>query len=147
MGLIPGLGRSPARVMAAYSSILAWKTSWTEEPSELQSRVRHNSSNLSIAQNLMKAYKKLVIKIAELWTYLMLQWSRLCIQCTGCGFDPWTGNELTRSHSKKKKKNVCMQNSLEKAMAPHSSTLAWRIPGMGEPGGLLFARSHRVGHD
>ena len=35
----------------------------------------------------------------------------------------------------------------EKAMAPHSSVLAWRIPGTGEPGGLLSMGSHRVGHD
>ena len=35
----------------------------------------------------------------------------------------------------------------EKAMAPHSSTLAWRIPGTGEPGGLLSMGLHRVGHD
>ena len=35
----------------------------------------------------------------------------------------------------------------EKAMATHSSVLAWRIPGMGEPGGLLSMESHRVGHD
>ena len=32
-------------------------------------------------------------------------------------------------------------------MAPHSSTLAWKIPGMGEPGGLLSVGLHRVGHD
>ena len=32
-------------------------------------------------------------------------------------------------------------------MAPHSSTLAWRIPGMGEPGGLTFMGSHRVEQD
>ena len=32
-------------------------------------------------------------------------------------------------------------------MAMHSSVLAWRIPGMGEPGGLLSMGSHRVGHD
>ena len=32
-------------------------------------------------------------------------------------------------------------------MAPHSSTLAWRIPGTGEPAGLLSMGSHRVGHD
>ena len=32
-------------------------------------------------------------------------------------------------------------------MAPHSSTLAWRIPGTGEPGGLPSKGSHRVGHD
>ena len=35
----------------------------------------------------------------------------------------------------------------EKAMAPHSSVLAWRIPGTGEPGGLPSMGSHRVGHD
>ena len=35
----------------------------------------------------------------------------------------------------------------EKAMAPHSSTPAWRIPGTGEPGGLPSRGSHRVGHD
>ena len=32
-------------------------------------------------------------------------------------------------------------------MAPHSSILAWRIPGMGESGGLLSVGSHRVGHN
>ena len=36
---------------------------------------------------------------------------------------------------------------LEKEMATHSSVLAWRIPGMVEPGGLLSMGSHRVGHD
>ena len=36
---------------------------------------------------------------------------------------------------------------LEKEMATRSSVLAWRIPGMGEPGGLLSMGSHRVGHD
>ena len=36
---------------------------------------------------------------------------------------------------------------LEKEMATHSSVLAWRIPGMGEPGGLPSVGSHRVGHN
>ena len=35
----------------------------------------------------------------------------------------------------------------EEEMAPHSSVLAWRIPGTGEPGGLPSVGSHRVGHD
>ena len=35
----------------------------------------------------------------------------------------------------------------EKAMAPHSSTLAWKIPGTAEPDGLPSMGSHRVGHD
>ena len=37
--------------------------------------------------------------------------------------------------------------ALEKEMATHSCVLAWRIPGMGEPGGLPSMGSHRVGHD
>ena len=38
-------------------------------------------------------------------------------------------------------------HALKKEMATHSSVLPWRIPGMGEPGGLLSVGSHRVGHD
>ena len=38
-------------------------------------------------------------------------------------------------------------HALEKEMATHSSVLAWRIPGTGEPAGLLSMGSHRVGHD
>ena len=38
-------------------------------------------------------------------------------------------------------------HALEKEMATHASVLAWRIPGMGEPGGLPFLGSHRVEHD
>ena len=39
------------------------------------------------------------------------------------------------------------QFALEKEMATHSSVLAWRIPGTGQPGGLPSMGSHRVGHD
>ena len=42
------------------------------------------------------------------------------------------------------KKSTC---NVEKAMAPHSSTLAWKIPWMEEPGGLQSMGSLRVGHD
>ena len=38
-------------------------------------------------------------------------------------------------------------HALGKEMATHSSVLAWRIPGMGEPVGPLSMGSHRVGHD
>ena len=38
-------------------------------------------------------------------------------------------------------------HALEKEMATHSSVLAWRIPGTGEPGGLPSTGSHRVGYD
>ena len=38
-------------------------------------------------------------------------------------------------------------HALEKEMETHSSGLAWRIPGLGEPGGLLSEGLHRVGRD
>ena len=43
----------------------------------------------------------------------------------------------------------CSNNddSMEKEMATHSSVLAWRIPGTGEPAGLPSMGSHGVGHD
>ena len=39
------------------------------------------------------------------------------------------------------------EDPLEKGTATHSSILAWRIPGIEEPGGLLSTGSQRVGHD
>ena len=41
----------------------------------------------------------------------------------------------------------CHFHALEKEVATHSSVLAWRIPGRGEPGGLPPMGLHRVGHD
>ena len=86
------------KAMAPYSSTLAWKIPWMEEPGGLQSmgllRVRHD------------------------WT--------TSLSCFTFMFH---------------------FHALEKEMATHSSVLAWRIPGSGEPGGLLSMGSHRVGHD
>ena len=49
---------------------------------------------------------------------------------------------------RKEKQNLLrLLRSVEKAMAPHSSTLAWKIPWMEEPGGLQSMGSLRVGHD
>jgi len=42
---------------------------------------------------------------------------------------------------------ILSRNPMEKAMAPHSSTLAWKIPWKEEPGGLQSMGSLRVGHD
>ena len=39
------------------------------------------------------------------------------------------------------------EDPLKKEMATYSSVLAWRIPGTGEPDGLPFMGSHRVGHN
>ena len=52
--------------------------------------------------------------------------------------------EITASEQNIEKR---MKRHGDSLMATHSSVLAWRIPGMGEPGGLPSMRSHRVRHD
>ena len=42
---------------------------------------------------------------------------------------------------------ICICINMEEAMAPHSSTLAWKIPWTEEPGGLQSMGSRRIGHD
>ena len=44
-------------------------------------------------------------------------------------------------------RSLCLEDSLEKGMATHSSIRAWKIPWTEEPGGLQPMRSLRVGHD
>ena len=56
--------------------------------------------------------------------------TRQCRSRKRHGFDPWVG-----------------KTPLEKGMATHSSTLAWRIPWTEEPGGLQSMGSQRAGHD
>ena len=67
---------------------------------------------------------------------------------------PWTGRSLVGCSQGVVKSQTRLSDftftfhfhALEKEMATRSSVLAWRIPGMGEPGGLLSVGSHRVGH-
>ena len=56
---------------------------------------------------------------------------------------------FTCKHNPKTLNIICLYliSISEKAMAPHSSTLAWKIPGTEEPGGLQSMGSLRVGHD
>ena len=56
----------------------------------------------------------------------------------------WFALEMNRDHSVvfEIASKYCISE-----MATHSSVLAWRTPGTGEPGGLLSMGSHRVGHD
>ena len=60
------------------------------------------------------------------------------------GLIPGQGTKITYAMWQKKKKLVMHS---EKAMAPHSSTLAWKIPWMEEPGRLQSMGSLRVGHN
>ena len=117
--------------MAPYCSTLAWKIPWMEEPGRLQSMgsslschfLLHegngNPLQYSCLENPMDggAWKAAVHGVAEGRTQL---------------------SDFTFTFH---------LHASEKDMATHSSVLALRILGTGEPGGLLSMGSHRVGHD
>ena len=66
------------------------------------------------------------------------------------GYSPWVPKQADTTGQLSTELQYCAPsrgNYLEKEMATHSSVLAWRIPGTGEPGGLPSMGSHRVGHD
>ena len=66
----------------------------------------------------------------------------------GSSLVTWTNPEFViQSEVSQKEKNKYCILTLEKAMAPHSNTLAWKIPWTEEPGGLQSTGSQRVGHD
>ena len=62
---------------------------------------------------------------------------RSLVRCSTCGREESDMTERLHFHFL----------ALEKEMATHSSVLAWRIPGTGEPGGLPSMGLHRVRHD
>ena len=114
--------------MATHSSVLAWRISGMGEPGGLPStgshRVRHDWSDLAAAA------AALVIDMKGTGASLVAQPVKNppAKQETGGWSLGW-------------------EDPLEKEIATHSSVLAWRVPGTGEPGGLPSMGSHRVGHD
>ena len=126
--------------MATHSSILAWRPPWTKKPGRLLStgsqRVRHNwviFISLTYIHSFLDSFA--IHAITEYWEFPVLHRGSLSV--------------IYFINS-----NVYMSipiyhpfSTLEKEMATHSSVLAWRIPGMAEPSGLLSMGSHRVGHD
>ena len=89
--------------------------------------------------------------IKKLWyTYTMEYYSTIKRNAFKSALMRWLNlKPVIQSEISQKKKNKyhILMHILEKEMATHSSVLAWRIPGTGEPGGLPSMGSHRVGHD
>ena len=118
--------------MATHSSVLAWRIPGTGGPGGLQSmgshRVGHDWSDLAAA--------------AETWVELgSLRKNR---GRNGC----WVGNQPCLMYRYRFGKATWFWITImEKAMAPHSSTLAWKIPWTEEPVRLQSMGSLRVGHD
>ena len=143
--------------MAPHSSSLAWKIPWTEEPGGLLSigshRIRHDWSDLACMHALEKEMATYYIVLAWIITGTEEPGGLLPMGSHRVGHDwsnlgaaaAWWPARSSRTNAKK----WCPFHfhALEKEMATHSSVLAWRIPGTGEPGGLLPMGSHRVGHN
>ena len=106
--------------MATHSSVLAWRIPGTREPAGLLSTGLH--------------------RVGHDWSDLA---AAVAAAFHSQAWYPYKG--LT--HSATEKHMDYISSLLEKKMATHSSVLAWRIPGMAEPGGLPSMGSHRVGHD
>ena len=126
------------KAIAPHSSTLAWKIPWAEDPGGLQSgRVGHDWATSLSLFTFMHWRKK---------------WQPTSVFLPGesqgrgslVGCSPWGWKSRTRLSDFTFTFHF---HALVKEMATHSSVLAWRIPGTGEPGGLLSTGSHRVGHN
>ena len=88
-------------------------------------------------------------------TSLAIQWLGLCTSTAGglgliLGGGAWWAAVYGVAQSRIRLSDFTFtfhSHALEKEMATHSSVLAWRIPGTGEPGGLPSMGTHRVGPD
>ena len=124
---IQTLGGDPLeKEMAPHSSVLAWRIPWTEEPGGLQSMGSHRVGHDWAGSTGHRA----AVLAAALFTSSQKQLS-VHQQMSG-----WRCGTYTP-------RNTAQENT----MAPHSSTLAWKIPWMEEPGRLRSMGSLRVRHD
>ena len=129
---------------ATHSSTLAWGIPWTEEPGGIQSfgsqRVGHDQGT----NTYLYTYIQSIIKEGN---GNPLQYS--CLE-NPMSRGAWQAavHGVTKNRTRLSDFTFTFHfHALEKEMATHSCVLAWRIPGMGEPGGLLSMGLHRVGHD
>ena len=123
--------------MAPHSSVLAWRIPGMGEPSGLPSmgshRVEHDWSDLAAAAGRRQWHPTPVLLPGKSQGRRSLE---------GCNL--WVTEGRTRLSYFTFTFHF---HALEKEMATHSSVLAWRIPGTGEPGGLPSMASQRVRHD
>ena len=132
--------------MATHSSVLAWRIPGTGEPGGLPSmgshRVGHNWSDLAAA-----AIVKYTMDLVASRLVFPLQYS--CLENPMDGGAWWAAvHGVAKSRTRLREFTFTFHfPALVKEMVTHSSVLAWRTPGTGEPGGLPSMGSRRVGHD
>ena len=118
-GPIPGSGRSPGGGRGNPLQCSCLEIPWTEELGRLQSM-----GSQTVGHNLVSEQQM--------------------------GFPGSASGKEPACQCKRHRmwvQSLGREDPLEEGMATHSSVLAWRIPGTGEPGGLPSMGSHRVGHN
>ena len=120
---------STEKAMASHSSTLAWKIPWTEEPGRLQ------SMGLLESDTTEQLHFDFSLSCIGEGNGNPLQCS--CLENPRDGEAWWaTVYGVAQGRTRLKRLSSSSSNLREKAVAPHSSTLAWKIPWMEEPGGL-----------
>ena len=141
--------------MATHSSVFAWKIPWTEEPTvhgaakswaqlsdftffHFHSSISGCGSDVSLNS---------VVLVSGEGNGIPLQYS--CLENPMDGGAWWAAVPgVTKSQTQLSDFTFTFHfHALEKEMATHSSVFAWKIPGMGEVGGLPSMGSHRVRHN
>ena len=126
--------------MATHSSIPAWKIPWTEERDWLQTmvlqRVRCDWACTSTQWLSMHEHAPQHLYFKLRITILSIKYSLVAkrLKCLPAMRETWVWS-------------LGREDPLEKEMATHSSSLAWRIPWIEEPGGVQSMGSQRVGHE
>ena len=114
--------------MATQSSTFAWKIPWTEEPGRLQPMGSQKTSN---NQTRLGNFTKWIM--VATCHYSVIHMAQM-IKHMSSMLETWV-------------RSLGREDPLEKEMATHSTTLAWKIPWTEEPGGIQSTGSQRVGHD
>ena len=147
-GLIPGFGRSPGRGHGNHSTILAWRIPWREESGGLQStglqRVEHYWSNLACILFFFSFKFKFIYFNWRLLYNIVLVLPHIN---TRASLMAQMVKHLPAMQETQGVRSLGREDTLEKEMATHSSTLAWEIPWMEEPGRLQSMGPHWVGYD
>ena len=130
--------------MAPHSSTLAWKIPWMEEPGRLQSM-----GSLEVRHDWVTSLFTFFTSLSCIGEGNGNPLQSSCLENPRDGGAWWAAvYGVTQSQTRLKWLSSSSKSFIsEKAMAAHSTTLAWKIPWMEEPGGLQSMGSLRVGHD
>ena len=126
-------------------SVVAWKWRWVEFTGKHHEGILWTNRNVSLSWSPWYLHRNMLPGGEGNGT--PLQYS--CLENPMDGGAWWAAvHGVTKSRTRLSDFPFTFHfPALEKEMATYSRVLAWRIPGMGEPGGLPSMGSHRVGHD